>query len=283
METPNTVSQVLTEAVSLLHRSSTKHLDSELLLAHTLGMNREQIIFQSELLLTIDQKSTFFKLLLERRDGKSIAQILGVKEFWGNDFIVSNHTLVPRPDSETIISTVLKLYPNKKSVFRIADFGTGTGCLIISILLEYVNSYGLAYEKSKLAYNTARANVIKHTLTARLKCILKSWERCSRLVDIIISNPPYINKHEIDSLPTAISKYEPRSALDGGNNGLVCYQSVMRIAKSCLRKQGYLLLEVGNKSQLLQVKKIAPQYRLQFHSTYPDLSGAMRCIAFRKI
>ena len=276
-----TVATALQQARQLLIKSNTKYLDGELLLAHVLKKSRTQIISYPEIILTPQQSRKFYKLLSEREKGKSIAQILGYQEFWGRDFFVSEHTLVPRADSETLITAVLQLVQNKKSVFTIGDFGTGTGCLIITILLEYMNAQGIAFEKSKLAYNAAYMNLQKYQLKPRLKMILDSWEKCRKNLDIIISNPPYIRKKEIDLLPVTIRHYEPKMALDGGNNGLNCYRSIMNIAKKYLKRSGYLILEIGDDSQVQALRNIAKQYGLQLYKTLCDLSGSVRCLVFQ--
>lgn len=256
------------------------HLDIELLVAHVLNISREKIICCPDFNLTAAQEDRLHYLLAQRIKGLSIAQIVGKKEFWKHEFIVSPNTLVPRPDSETIITTLLKLYPNKKKSLYFADFGVGSGCLIISALLEYTNSYGLAFEKSKRAYEVAYKNIQKHNLQGRLKLVFGSWEMCKNKMDVIISNPPYIKREDIAALPNTISKYEPRIALDGGNNGLNSYQSIIKVAARCLKKEGNLILEIGNHKQLLQINKIANP--LKIWSINRDLTQSPRVVVLKK-
>ncbi|MBQ4874910.1 MAG: peptide chain release factor N(5)-glutamine methyltransferase [Rickettsiaceae bacterium H1] len=261
--------------------SNSPNLDIELLLSHVLNKDRKEILSQPELILSNKEQNNFYRLLKKRSDRMSIAQILGKKDFWKHEFIVSNHTLVPRPDSEILISALLELYPNKIQSIKIADFGTGTGCLIISSLLEYKNAYGTAFEKSRLAHQTAKKNLYRHNLLSRLKIIFGSWEKCRDQVDVIISNPPYIKKNIIKTLPQTIARYEPKLALDGGNSSLNCYYSIMKTTKKCLKRKGHLLIEIGNEKQLLQARKIANYFSLKLHKSYQDLSGSTRCIAFK--
>ena len=274
------IMDIQSRAKLLLTNTNTPNLDIELLLAHLLNKDRVKIISATELTLSIEQEKKFYQLVRKRSQGISIAQILGEKEFWKHKFIVSKDTLVPRPDSESIITTLLDLYPKKRQMLTIADFGTGTGCLIIGALLEYQNSYGIAFEKSKSAYNIAYKNLCVHNLRSRVRIIYGSWEKCKKKVDVIISNPPYIRSSVIESLPNTISKYEPQIALDGGNNGLNCYRSIIKVAKKSLKKNGHLLLEIGDEKQLLQIKKIANQDSFKFYKSYQDLSKSKRCIVF---
>ena len=262
--------------------SKTVQLDAELLLSCAIEKGRAWVISHPEEILSKQQELKVCKLIEQRMRGKSIAQILGERGFWKYKFIVSDDTLVPRPDSETLISALCVCFSHKKGVMQIADFGTGTGCLIISALLEYKNWRGFAFEKSKSAHAIACKNVQLHNLSSRINLVFGSWDKCNRSLDIIISNPPYIRQNMIESLPDAISKYEPRIALNGGNNGLRCYQSVIRVAIKCLRVGGSLLLEVSDHKQMLEIRKIITHTSLEFHKLYKDLSGVTRCIGLIK-
>ncbi len=277
------IASALRLAQNILIESHTKHLDAELLLAYVLKKDRVEVISYPELILSDQQYLDFHRLLSIRAHGKSIAQILGEQEFWGRPFMVSDHTLVPRADSETLISVILKLYKKRKSAFKVGDFGTGTGCLVITILLEYLNANGIAFEKSHKAYQIASANRRKYNLLSRLKIVFGSWEKCTDSLDLIISNPPYIRKNDIPILPTTIRDYEPRIALDGGQNGLDCYFSILKVAKRHLKKTGYLVVEVGDDNQLRILRKVAPIYGLNIYKVFADLAGSIRCVVFHMI
>jgi release factor glutamine methyltransferase len=173
----------------------------------------------------------------KRAERYPISQIIGNREFWSKNFIVNQHVLDPRPDSETLISTVLKYYPNKKQRLKIADFGTGTGCLLISVLSEYKYAVGIGFEKSLEAYKVAYQNTKKHNLLSRAKIFPSSWTECRGSFDLIISNPPYIKRSKLKDLQAEVQK-EPRITLDGGIDGLNCYLSIFSILRRCLKKMG---------------------------------------------
>ncbi len=273
---------ILRFAPALLPKSDTAVLDIEILLAHVLQKSREDIICFPELIIEHDKLLFLEELIQQRVQGKSIAQIVGEKYFWKSKFIVSSDVLVPRPDSEILIEAVLNLYKSKFISLKIADFGTGSGCLIISLLHEYENSQGLAFEKNKFSYNIAHKNARFFGVLSRLQLVFGNWELCYDKLDLIVSNPPYIKKRDIGKLPKTIAKYEPFVALNGGNNGLSCYYSIIKKSVTVLRSGGYLVLEVSDKKQFLQVRKIAQSTSLQFCKFYTDLLGEVRCVIFEK-
>lgn len=277
--TQYSIANIMSNATTLLPHSASPHLDLEVLLGQILGKDKTWMISHSDFILVNTQVELLVQLITKRNSGVSIAQIIGTKEFWKYNFIVSENTLVPRPDSEVLIDAILQLYPNTKQKLSMADFGAGTGCLIISALLEYKNAIGIAFEKSKLAYNIACKNSIKHQLSSRLRIMLSSWEKCYNKFDIMVSNPPYIKRDNIPNLPNTIAQYEPQIALDGGFNGLKCYQSIIKVAQRCLKPQGKLLFEIGQAQQIWQIKNIIKNTPLCFHKTYYDLSQQVRALA----
>ncbi|EAL58868.1 modification methylase, HemK family, partial [Wolbachia endosymbiont of Drosophila ananassae] len=221
----------------------------------------------------------FWKLTKKRAERYPISQIIGNREFWSKNFIVNQHVLDPRPDSETLISTVLKYYPNKKQRLKIADFGTGTGCLLISVLSEYKYAVGVGFEKSLEAYKVAYQNTKKHDLLSRAKIFPSSWIECSDLFDLIISNPPYIKRSKLKDLQAEVQK-EPKTALDGGIDGLNCYLSIFPILRRCLKKNGFAILEIGEDQS--NIDKIIPSYELAFQEYVYDLAGMKRCIVVKQ-
>ncbi len=276
-----TIGALLKEGISnlSLHGISTSRLDSEILIGHALGLERSFVIANYDCKVEEEHEKSFMQLIAKRCKRYPIAQIVGKREFWSLDFAVNQHVLDPRPDSETIISTVLKYYRNKNKKLRIADFGTGTGCLLISILHEYRGSTGVGFEKSVNSYRVAVNNVKTHNLLGRANIIFGSWEKCNNSFDLIISNPPYIKKSMLKNLQPEVQN-EPNIALDGGSNGLKCYLSIFFVLKRSLKRGGFAILEIGEAQN--NIKKIVHLYNLIFIAYAHDLSGNKRCIIVKQ-
>ncbi|APR98783.1 peptide chain release factor N(5)-glutamine methyltransferase [Wolbachia endosymbiont of Folsomia candida] len=276
-----TISALIQDGSKLLSSCGidSPYMDSEIIMQHVLGVERSFIIINHANHVPIDKESLFWKLIKKRTEKYPISQIIGNREFWSGNFIVNQHVLDPRPDSETLISTVLKYYQNKEQKLKIADFGTGTGCLLISVLNEYKYAVGVGFEKSLEAYKVACQNIKKHDLLSRAKILPNSWTECIGLFDLIISNPPYIKTSKLKDLQAEVQK-EPRLALDGGVDGLSCYLSIFPILKKCLKKNGFAVLEIGEDQN--DIDKIIPSFELAFQEYIYDLAGMKRCIVLKK-
>lgn len=278
MKTINTLIQEGLKLLSL-HKIESPRLDCEIIMQYVLGVERSFIIMNHTHQMPRDKEFLFWNLMKKRAERYPISQIIGNREFWSKNFIVNQHVLDPRPDSETIISTVLKYYPNKKQKIKIADFGTGTGCLLICVLSEYEHAVGVGFEKSLEAYKVAFQNVKKHNLLSRAKIFPSSWIECRDSFDLIISNPPYIKRSKLKDLQAEVQK-EPRIALDGGIDGLSCYLSIFPILKKCLKKNGFAVLEIGEDQG--DIDKIISSYELTFKEYVYDLAGMKRCIVVKQ-
>ena len=219
-------------------------LDSELLISKTLKKSREEILINLEKKIS-DKKIIKFKEYLERRSkNEPIAYILGEKEFWSKNFNVNKDTLIPRPETELLVEELIKIYNEKK--ISILDIGTGSGCIIISLLSNLNYSRGIGIDISQKALVVAKKNAIRHNLTNRVKFTNKSREMVfNKKFDLIVSNPPYILTKDIKNLSEDIKKFEPRMALDGGNDGLDLIKKVIYKSNEIL-KNGALALEIGN-------------------------------------
>ncbi|MCM1002533.1 peptide chain release factor N(5)-glutamine methyltransferase [Wolbachia pipientis] len=276
-----TISTLIQEGSELLlsHKVESPCLDCEIIMQHVLGVERPFIIMSHANQVPIEKEQLFWKLTKKRAERYPISQIIGNREFWSKNFIVNQHVLDPRPDSETIILAVLKYYPNKEQKLKIADFGTGTGCLLISVLSEYEHAVGIGFEKSLEAYKVACQNVEKHNLPSRARILPSSWTKCRGLFDLIISNPPYIKSGKLKDLQAEVQK-EPKMALDGGIDGLSCYLSIFPILRKCLKKNGAAILEIGEDQN--NIDKIIPSYGLSFQEYVYDLAGMKRCIVVKQ-
>ena len=251
-------------------------LDSELLLSKTLNKSREEI------LINLDQKigkkniSTFKEFLQRRSKCEPIAYILEEKEFWSNKFFVTKDTLIPRPETELLVEKLLKMYDGKK--ISILDIGTGSGCIIISLLYNLKKSKGIGIDISKKAISAAKKNAFRYKLFNRIKLLNKSLENIfEKKFDLIVSNPPYIKRKDIKNLSEDIKKYEPIMALDGGNDGLDLIKKVIYKSRKILKINGTLALEIGNE-QIKKVSKILIDNNFRVKSLITDYKNNVRCV-----
>ena len=249
IELIKTGSKILKERKILSHI-----LDSEILLSKTLNISREKI------LVNLDQKINKkdivkFEDYIERRTkNEPIAYILGEKEFWSKNFKVNKNTLIPRPETELLVDRLLKIFKKKK--ICILDIGTGSGCIVLSLLDELKDSTGVGIDISKEAILVAKINRFRFNLENRVKFLNKSFlDVINKKFDLIVSNPPYIKRNSIKNLSDDIKKYEPRLALDGGNDGLDLIKKVIYKSREILKINGRLALEIGQQ-QLIKVSKI---------------------------
>lgn len=255
-------------------------LDAELLLAEALGLTREQVIFYPE--REIASSAAYEALLTRRLNREPMAHILGRREFWGREFTVTADTLDPRPDSETLIETVLKLCPDRQKPYNILDLGTGTGCLLLTLIAEYTNACGVGVDISPAALAIAHQNAIKLSLAKRTQFLLECWTTgVTGTFDIIISNPPYIKASDIPELEPEVSRYEPYSALAGGDDGLECYRDIIPTLHPLLTPEGIVVFEFG-KGQETDVGNLLRQHGFSVITEAKDLAGIIRCIAARR-
>ncbi|MDA9624571.1 peptide chain release factor N(5)-glutamine methyltransferase [Pelagibacteraceae bacterium] len=251
-------------------------IDAELILSKSLDISREKFLSLDDTRVEDKIILNFNKLIARRVKKEPIAYIFEKKEFWSLDFIVNKDTLIPRPETELLIECVVKYYKNKK-IF-ILDIGTGSGCIILSILKELKKSKGIGIDVSKKAIKVASKNAKNLGLQTRSKFIKRNLnEFNSYMFDLIVSNPPYICSHELKNLSEDIKKYEPRLALDGGNDGLDVVKKIIYKSKSILKRKGMLALEIGYG----QFKKVSPilkfnGFKIKF--IIKDYHNNIRCI-----
>lgn len=227
--------------------------------------------------LTSEQITDFIK---RRKCGEPVSKIIGEKGFYKSVFKTSVDVLDPRPDSETIIEAVLQFFPNHTQSLKILDVGTGSGCLLATLLQEYPHAEGIGIDLSEKALQIARKNL--NGLPAKLvqKDFMKNdWNKDLGVFDVIISNPPYIPSNEIENLDLAVKKYDPLIALDGGSDGLNAYRQLSKTLPLSLTNGGKVVYEIGQ-GQENDVVEIMHESSWKFVSSLADLAGITRVLLF---
>ena len=251
-------------------------LDSEILLSKILNKSREEILINLDKKINKKEILAYKEYLQRRSKNEPVAYILEEKEFWSKKFNVNKGTLIPRPETELLVDKILKIYQGKK--ISILDIGTGSGCIIISILSSLKNSNGIGIDISKNAILTAKKNALKHKLTKRVKFLNKTLNNIfGKKFDLIVSNPPYIGSKDIKNLSDDIKRHEPRIALDGGNDGLDLIKKVIYKSKYILKIKGMLALEIGNE-QFIKVSKILIDNNFRIKHVVKDYKTNVRCV-----
>ena len=254
-------------------------LDSEILLSKILGKSREEILITPESKIKFKAEKDFKNFIKRRTLKEPIAYITQEKEFWSKRFEVSKHTLIPRPETELMVEKLIEIYNDKK--ISILDIGTGSGCIIISLLSELNNSRGIGLDISKEALIIAKKNAEKNNIFKKIKFLHGSFlELNNRKFDLIVSNPPYIETKALRNLEEDIKKYEPLIALDGGNDGLDVIKKVIYKSKEILKIKGLLALEIGN-GQYNKVSKILRKNNYNIVHRVKDYKENVRCVISR--
>ena len=250
-------------------------LDSELLLSETLNKPREKILINLNSKLEKKNLSVFKKYLIRRSKNEPLAYILGKKEFWSKNFSIKD-TLIPRPETELLVDALVKKFKDRK--ITIIDIGTGSGCIILSLLSSLKESVGVGVDISKNAIYTARKNAVNQNLSHRVKFSNRSLNSVfGKKFDLVVSNPPYIVRKDLKNLSDDIKKYEPRMALDGGNDGLDLIKKVIYKSKEILKINGTLALEIGNR-QIKKVSKILIDNNFRVNDVIKDYKNNIRCV-----
>ena len=251
-------------------------IDSEILLSYVLGRSRENILINLDKKVGGHDIVKFYDFIERRSMKEPIAYILKEKEFWSKDFVVNKSTLIPRPETELMVEKLIKIYYGKKIL--ILDIGTGSGCILISLLSELKNSNGIGVDISKKALEIAKINALKHKVDHKLRFEKKCFSKIfNKKFDLIVSNPPYINQRKINKLDDDIKKFEPLIALNGGNDGLDVITKVIYKAKEILKRKGMLSLEIGNE-QLIKVSNILRNNNFKIKENIKDYNDNTRCL-----
>ncbi len=273
------------EALELINQGSkqlwskkiiTHKLDSEILLSKVLNKTRAQLLINLKQNICSKEINAFQKLIARRSLNEPIAYILNQKEFWSKNFFVDRHVLIPRPETELIVEKIISIF-NTKNIF-ILDIGTGTGCLLLSILGDLSKSKGVGIDISQNSIKIAKINSKKQKLNLRVRFYKRSLNEINNnKFDLIVSNPPYVMKKDIKNLSRDIKNFEPKIALDGGNDGLDVIKKVIYKSKSILKIKGMLALEIGN-GQFKKVSEILRNNKFKTKFLIKDYRENIRCI-----
>lgn len=257
-------------------------LDSELMLSNVLKTTREKLIIYPKKNINKASENKFNSYIKERKLKKPVAYILGYKEFWKQKFVINPSVLIPRPDTELIIEKVLKNFKKNENK-NILDIGTGSGCIILSILLERKKFRGVGIDLSKQAINVAKINAKMQQFGNRIRFINTDIDNFfSNKYDLIVSNPPYIKKSKLSGLIEDVRNFEPKLALDGGLDGYSTVLKVIAKSSKLLRKNGIMFLEI-DRAQVIRTKEMLIKYKFYTKDVCKDLSGNNRCIIAIKL
>ena len=252
-------------------------IDSEILMSSVIKKNRTDIILNSKTELSQKNYNLYENLIIQRSKQKPIAYLTGKKEFWKYEFSVTKDVLIPRPDTEIIVEKTLKLTKNKNKL-KILEIGIGSGCILLSILMERKNFYGTGIDISKKTIEICKINCENLGLSSRVKLFKTDIDNFRYgKYDLIISNPPYIKKFDLKYLEKEVSFYEPKPALDGGLDGLSELKRVILNSSKLIKRNGKLVLEIAF-DQAESVKNILKQNEFYINEIIKDLSKKNRCI-----
>ena len=257
------------------------NLDSQILLSKVLNLSRERLLINLSNNLETANFNKYKKLVLRRKKKEPIAYIFKNKEFWKYNFKVNRGVLIPRPETEIIVNKTLKFISLNASK-KILDIGTGSGCIMLSILKERPKCYGTAIDISKKALKVAFYNAKMHHLQNKIKFINNDIDKFNyNKYDFILSNPPYINSIDLKRLDKDITLYEPIVALQAGVDGLREIRKLIKKSRTLLKKNGKLIFEIGN-NQLIDVIKLLNKNKFYINEVCKDLQSHPRVIISTK-
>jgi len=244
--TPHQILAVATAALTKV--SDSPRLDAEVMLMHLTGMDRVQLLTRRDDLLPENKRNLFRKLVERREKGEPVAYITGEKEFWSRNFMVNPDVLIPRPETEHLIESVLDMLPDKQASCRICDIGTGSGCIAVTLACEYSEAEIIATDNAPAALEMARKNARYHGVDDRIQFragdMLAALQERDRRIDILVSNPPYVSVAEYSQLDPGLG-FEPREALTDEGDGLRFLATLLLQAPAWLKPKGVLVMECG--------------------------------------
>ena len=257
----------------------TNSLDARIILKETFNFDEKELIMNSDILISTSKVNEVKKILSRRLKGEPVSKIFRKRDFYDSTFLISDDVLDPRPETELIIDIANK-YISENNYKSFIDLGTGSGCIILSILKENKNIKGLGLDISLNAINIAKKNSSRLELENHAMFLVSDWfSSVKETYDLIISNPPYISSDEIRTLSKDVKNYDPLISLDGGQDGLKCYREIAKDANRIINKDGMVILEIGC-NQAEDVIKIFEINKFKFLIKVIDINGLDRILIF---
>lgn len=256
--------------------------DARLLAQHAFGLDRGQLLAARDRPASDAERERLAGLIERRKAREPVSRILGMREFWSLDFVLSPATLDPRPDSETVVEAALALVDDRRAPLRVLDLGTGTGCLLLALLSELPAAFGVGVDRSPEAAATARQNAVRLGLSGRAGFVVADWATAlAGGFDLVVSNPPYIAADEMAGLAPEVARFDPVLALLGGADGLDAYRAITADLGRLLAPGGWAVLEVGQ-GQDAAVADLLARAGLVRGGVRPDLAGVPRAVFGQK-
>ena len=275
-----TIATALREATARLNDAGIDgaRLDARLLLAEALGKDNTWLFNNAPDELSAEAEAAFAVLLARRLERQPVSLILGRREFWSLDFTVTRDTLAPRPDSETLVEALLDELPDRRKKLSLLDLGTGTGCLLLSLLSELPNARGTGVDLNPDTLAVAQDNADRLGFSTRARFLRSNWwGGVEGRFEVILSNPPYIPSGDIAGLDPEVARFEPLGALDGGADGLDAYRLLVAGADKFLTEDGVIAFEVGA-GQAPDVAALLEDAGFAVRAVRRDLAGIERCV-----
>ena len=275
---------ILDKGLNILKKNSifSADLDTQLLLSKSINKSREEILLNLDKELNQEEINKFLGFIIRRKKKEPISIILGKKFFWKYDFKVNNDVLTPRFETELLVEGVLNYYKDIKKI-NVLDIGVGSGCILISLLKENSKWRGTGVDLSKIALKMAKTNAKIQQVENRIKFINSDIDKfCGNKYDLIVSNPPYINKIGYNNLDLGVKGYEPKQALYGGLDGLRVIEKVINKSRFILKNNGLLVMEIGS-GQHNNVSDILKYNGFYIKNIVKDYQKIKRCIISKKI
>jgi len=278
------IQNILNEGLIALRANniSNAQIDVEILLSCSIKKDKKHILLNPKEILRLEQINKFQTLIERRKKGEPVAYLINKKEFWKDEFYVDKNVLIPRPDTEVLVEQVLKIY-SKASQLQVLDIGTGSGCILLSILRERPKFYGTGIDISKKSINVSKFNANRLHLTNRSKFIHSSVDNFKiGKYDLIVSNPPYIELLNLRYLEKDVVNFEPKLALSGGFDGFSKISKVINKASNLIKKNGKFILEIGF-NQKNKAKEILKKEGFYINKSIKDYGNNDRCLISTKI
>ena len=280
------VNEAITFAEQELKKTNNlnSRLDSEILVSHLINIPRENIYSKLKEDLHLDKVEKLKQLVNRRANKEPIAYILNNKEFWSTNFYVDRSVLIPRPETEVLIDLLLSKISNKNKYLDVLDIGTGSGCILISLLKELKKARGVGVDKSSKAIAIAKKNSLLNKIDNRIcfKNISLEQINFDKKFDIIVSNPPYLSNVSLKNLDFDIRLYEPKAALQGGVQGVDLLNKIIYLASKILKINGLLALEIGD-NQFHILAKYLKENRFKILKKYTLINKQVRCLLATKL